>query len=164
MTADDPEPRDENEAPDTVPPTPRVIREATFTDRPTLQALQSLLPEPAPSSLDGALSGVGVVLVSTTTRPVGYVIGIPGDSVGWIAELVVAPDARREGHGRALVAACCDWLATDHERARLAVTPDNEAARSLYRSLGFERVGRSKSYFETGPALFYERTLGEPTA
>ncbi|MFB6303588.1 MAG: GNAT family N-acetyltransferase [Haloferacaceae archaeon] len=71
-----------------------------------------------------------------------------------LAELVVAPDHRREGRASELL----DGLiaATDGP-VTVAVAPENEAALSLYRGRGFERVERREDYFASGPALWLVR-------
>ena len=59
-----------------------------------------------------------------------------------VAELGVAPDRRRRGLGRALLAAASTRLATLGEsRWALYVTVGNEPAIHLYRALGFEQAG-----------------------
>jgi len=135
-----------------------VIRPAKATEEPALVRLQSHLPEPSPALLASALGDgrttPATALVSTADgAPVGYLLAVPGDDTTYVAELVVAPDHRREGRARALLAAC--WA----ETASLTVTvaPDNEAAQSLYRDCGFERVERMPEFFEEGAAVLYRR-------
>ncbi|MFB6302972.1 MAG: GNAT family N-acetyltransferase [Haloferacaceae archaeon] len=71
-----------------------------------------------------------------------------------LAELVVAPGCRREGRATALLDR---FLAVADGPVTVAVEPDNDPALALYRSRGFERVGRREDYFETGPALWLVR-------
>jgi ribosomal-protein-alanine N-acetyltransferase len=141
-----------------------VIRDATPADAPALAQLQSFLPEPSPDLLEGALDTgavtpatalVSVADAGARRRPVGYLLAVPGTAV-YVAELVVAPDHRREGRARALLEACAARAGTD---ATLTVTvaPDNEAARSLYRACGFERDERLPGFFEGGDAVRYRR-------
>lgn len=58
---------------------------------------------------------------------------------GWVYYLAVAPDARRAGLGRALMAAAETWL---RERGvpkiQLMVRTGNEQAHAFYRALGFD--------------------------
>jgi ribosomal-protein-alanine N-acetyltransferase len=70
-----------------------------------------------------------------------------------LAELVVAPDARREGVGGALL----DALLARAGAVTALVAPDNEAALALYDSRGFERVERRPDAFASGPALLLRR-------
>lgn len=73
---------------------------------------------------------------------------------GYVRQLIVSPDARRLGVGRALMeevawrlraAGCTTW--------RLNVKPDNRAAIALYRALGFTREYGSTSLRVDWPVL-----------
>ncbi|KAB1194824.1 GNAT family N-acetyltransferase [Haloferax sp. MBLA0076] len=115
------------------------VRLARPEDRGTLSSLHGLLSHPSPELFD-AWPAVGTLLVSVDSddHPVGYLLGV-GDH---LAELVVAPDARREGRATALVEA----YQARHSDASLTllVHPENEGARACYDALGFrhdERVG-----------------------
>lgn len=68
-----------------------------------------------------------------------------------LAELVVAPGFRREGRATTLLDRL---LAVADGPVTAAVRPGNDPALALYRSLGFERVGRRADYFDTGPAVW----------
>ncbi|QNA84677.1 GNAT family acetyltransferase [Sphingomonas sp. So64.6b] len=58
---------------------------------------------------------------------------------GWIYYLAVAPDARRSGHGRAMMAAAERWLRDlGAQKLQLMVRDDNEAALGFYATLGLE--------------------------
>jgi len=138
-----------------------VIRAARPADAPALERLQSFLPEPSPDLLESALDDgaltPAMALVSTAEAdaPVASLLAVPGDAV-YVAELVVAPEHRREGRARALLDACAARTGPD---ATLTVTvaPDNEAARSCYRACGFEEDGRVPDFFEDGDAVRYRR-------
>jgi ribosomal protein S18 acetylase RimI-like enzyme len=59
---------------------------------------------------------------------------------GWVYYLAVAPDARRGGIGRALMAAAEDWLRErGAPKIQLMVREDNEAALGFYEAVGLER-------------------------
>ena len=59
---------------------------------------------------------------------------------GWVYYLAVAPEARRVGLGRALMAAAEDWLrARGAPKIQLMVREDNHAALGFYERLGLER-------------------------
>lgn len=82
--------------------------------------------------------------------PVGYVLPVGrGDSDRHVAELVVAPAHRREGRARRLL----ERVLADGERVTLLVHPDNDGARSLYESLGFEYVARRPEFYADADAL-----------
>lgn len=78
----------------------------------------------------------------------------PGSDGAHLAELVVAPDRRREGRASALLDRL---LAAADGPVTVAVAPGNEAARALYRTRGFEAVERREGYFASGPALWLVR-------
>lgn len=169
------------------------VRTATVADAPAVRALQSLLPEPAPELLAVGLTAGDVLVSTTPTagldpdaagdgpadRPVGYLLPIgggDGDGAGsdaadaegaragavHVAELAVAPDSRREGRASELLRALCRRLPPD-ARITLTVESSNRAARACYESLGFEATDRWKGYFESGPAVVYERRAGAET-
>jgi ribosomal protein S18 acetylase RimI-like enzyme len=58
---------------------------------------------------------------------------------GWVYYLAVAPNRRRSGLGRALMAAAEDWLRErGAPKIQLMVREDNEEAAAFYRALGLE--------------------------
>lgn len=62
--------------------------------------------------------------------------------------IVVRPEARGHGVGASLVRAGLDWAAAvGARRMLLEVSPDNEPAMALYRSLGFEPVSARRDYY-----------------
>lgn len=82
----------------------------------------------------------------------GEVIGYVGSQTvppeSDMLNLAVAPAARRQGVGRALVNALTAALAQRGSRSlSLEVRAANAAALALYRSLGFCQVGRRKNYY-----------------
>ncbi|MFA1609518.1 GNAT family N-acetyltransferase [Halobellus rubicundus] len=147
------------------------IRRARPADLPTLAALQSELDAPSPDLL-ASFAAVGACLVAVPDgervgvdrngdatddgrQPVGYVLVVGrGDADGdggdaHLAELVVHPDHRREGYGRALVGAAIDRQAPG-TRLTLLVAVDNGPARSLYESVGFRPIAYQPRFYEDG--------------
>ena len=62
--------------------------------------------------------------------------------------LAVAPEARRQGTGRALVLALVDSLTEKGSHSlMLEVRASNTPAQKLYESLGFSQVGRRPKYY-----------------
>lgn len=91
----------------------------------------------AAESADGALLGwAGVMVVQDAAE---------------ILTVGVVPEARRTGLARLMLA---DLLAEARRRgaieAFLEVRIDNEAARALYRSEGFEEIGVRRGYYDAG--------------
>ena len=146
------------------------VRRAVPADAAALHALQRYLPSPAPALLDAALAGtLGDLFVAVADAPVGYVLAVDGDppvpsgagpiptegSQRHVAELVVAPSARRRGHASALLAT----LLADRPDATLTLTvdPNNTAARALYDRFGFTVVRELPGFFDGDPGLLLVR-------
>lgn len=139
-----------------------MIRPARAADAATLAALQSHLAAPSPQLL-ATHAAVGTCLVSVGdprdadtalppgASPVGYVLAI-GDTNAHIAELVVHPDHRREGRGRALLRGVVARR-DPGTRVTITVAPDNDPARSLYESVGFRQVDRRPEFYESVPGV-----------
>lgn len=67
-----------------------------------------------------------------------------------LGDLAVAGSRRRAGVGTRLVgAAAADARRRGATRIYLQVRESNEAARSLYRSTGFRRIGRKRGYYRS---------------
>jgi RimJ/RimL family protein N-acetyltransferase len=65
--------------------------------------------------------------------------------------LMVARSHRRQGIGRALLAAAVEWArSSDVRKIELHVFPYNEAAIKLYEEFGFEREGYRKRHYRRG--------------
>jgi len=130
-----------------------VIRPARADDAAAVAGLQSYLDAPSPRLLL-ATDAVGTCLVAVDgagapddDRPVGYAL-VVGEGDTHLAELVVHPDRRREGYGRALLDAVLGRQAPG-TRVTLAVAADNDPARSLYESAGFRAVDRRPDFYES---------------
>lgn len=125
-----------------------MIRPLRSTDRPAVRSLREHLEYSDADLLDAAIDGPFLGRVATDAgRVVGYAIALPGATVT-ISELVVAPDARRSGHGRALLEA----IATATDAGTLVVTTptDNDAARRFYSELGFDVDERLSGFYADG--------------
>jgi ribosomal-protein-alanine N-acetyltransferase len=148
------------------------VRRAVPADAVALHTLQRHLDSPAPALLDAALSGaLGDLLVAVADAPVGYLLAVDGGpsvpdvdpipagrSTVHVAELVVVPSARRQGHASALLAT----LLSEHPGATVTLTvdPENGAARSLYDRFGFEVERELPGFFDDGPGLLLVRRPG----
>jgi GNAT superfamily N-acetyltransferase len=103
--------------------------------------------------LDGDVVG-HVALHPRTSRPVlelaSTSLRLPAERLAVIARLLVAPDARRRGIGRALLD-----VAAGEARSRglwpvLDVLTDSAAAIALYEDCGWERAGDVRVSFRDG--------------
>jgi [ribosomal protein S18]-alanine N-acetyltransferase len=79
----------------------------------------------------------------------GYAIMSVAAGEAHILNLCIHPDVRRFGNGRRLLNSLL-FRAAEIEVAQvfLEVRPSNVAALSLYRSLGFERIGMRPDYYQ----------------
>ena len=78
---------------------------------------------------------------------------VVGDE-GHVMNVLVDPDYRGQGIGRRLVLALIDAAVAEGARhMTLEVRTGNEAARSLYASLGFAPVGTRPGYYQDDDAL-----------
>ena len=96
-------------------------------------------------------------------RLVGYVVALVVAPDAEIADLAIAPDARRRGTGRALLVRALDDLAESAvQRVHLEVRESNVAARTLYEATGFRAVGRRRGYYREPieDALLLTRRIG----
>ncbi len=103
---------------------------------------------------DRALIGAGVVFFHVSHR------------IARLYSISVAPEARGEGVGEALLAAA-ERLAKRHGATamRLEVRTDNVAAQRLYERRGYRRFGVRRGYYEDGAdALRFEKSLAPRVA
>ncbi len=94
---------------------------------------------------------------------VGYVVAIFAADEAEIANLAVDPGAQRQGVGRRLLdAAIAEAERRGTRVLYLEVRESNQAARSLYRSHGFEQAGRRREYYRhpVEDALLLRRLVG----
>nr|WP_264475028.1 N-acetyltransferase [Salinirubrum litoreum] len=132
------------------------------------------VPDPAESPATGATPGAALsafdvfVAVGETGAVVGYLLAVRGDPTH-VAEVVVAPDHRRQGYGAALFDRLFAAVAERHADAdshlvRLAVSPDDDRACSFYRSLGFEASQYDADYYGDDPALLLVKPVDGESA
>jgi len=77
-----------------------------------------------------------------------------------ITTIAVRPEYRRRGHARALIGAALAAY-PDATHVHLEVRPTNEAAITLYESLGFSKTGRRPRYYGDEDALLMTLNLDE---
>jgi diamine N-acetyltransferase len=78
-------------------------------------------------------------------QPVGFLMHgrDPDEGRDWVMRLMIAADHQRQGYGRAAMqAAIGEFRAAGHlGEVFISYEPENEVARRLYASLGFEETG-----------------------
>jgi [ribosomal protein S18]-alanine N-acetyltransferase len=83
-----------------------------------------------------------------------------------VHNLALAPEVRRRGLARRLLALTLEILARKGARAvHLEVRAGNAAARALYRAMGFHEVGKRHAYYSApveDAVLLSRADLGEP--
>ena len=93
----------------------------------------------------------------------GYVIALVLSDEAEVADLAVAPDARRRGIGGLLLDRVVEEVARRGVRSvYLEVRESNASARALYESRSFRQVGIRRGYYRHPPedALLLRRDLG----
>jgi ribosomal-protein-alanine N-acetyltransferase len=124
-----------------------MIRTMTPADRPAVRRLQDRLAYADPDLVAAAAEGpfLGRVAVDDG-RIVGYAIALPARPMT-LSELVVAPSARRNGYGRALV----ESVGSDGADRIVATTPvENGAALRFYGAVGFDPESRVRGFYDDG--------------
>jgi ribosomal protein S18 acetylase RimI-like enzyme len=138
------------------------VRHGRPADLPALEPARATLSEPSDlletvAGTDGPLEflvAVGRPDDTTATRPVGYVVVVPGPNVVYVPELAVRPDSQRRGHGSALLSRVLERArALDVEQVRLTVAVSNDTARAFYREHGFTVSERVSDRFEDDDGL-----------
>lgn len=95
--------------------------------------------------IEGLLAAPGGFVV---TAPEGFALGRAVAGEAELLTIAVAPEYRRAGRGRALLAGFeTEAAARGADVAFLEVADDNAAARALYRVAGWSETGRRKGYY-----------------
>jgi len=119
------------------------IESACFDDPWPFEAFERFLDEPTFLVAERDGSVVGYVVADATPNF--------GRDIGHVKDLAVAPDARGDGIGRALLRSALRGLRVRGAAVvKLEVRPSNEPALSLYRDEGFESIRRLPRYYRDG--------------
>lgn len=154
--------------PGTAELTATVIRRGRPTDLASVAELErACYSDPWPPTAFAALPDNPRVYFAVADSPVlksiaGYVVAWYVLDEGEVANLAVAPSARRLGIGSSLLdAAIRESIDRGVSDLYLEVRESNQSARRLYASRGFEEVSRRKGYYRTPAedALILRRTL-----
>lgn len=112
---------------------------ASFGDPWAFETFRGLLAHP-PARMEVAVGAAGALL--------GYAVAWFAADEAEIANIAVAPDARRRGVGALLLERILRSAAAFGARTVfLEVRESNEEARKLYEARGFEIAGRRKRYY-----------------
>lgn len=135
------------------------VREATRADLIDVYRIEKRsFRQPWPfAAFERFLDGPGFLVAVEDDAVVGYVVAdlVPdhGRAGGHVKDLAVAPDARGRGiASRLLTEALARLAASDAGRVKLEVRETNEAARTLYRSFGFDVDHAVPRYYDDGEA------------
>jgi ribosomal-protein-alanine N-acetyltransferase len=103
-------------------------------------AIRRLLTAPAARAF--------VATGAASAEPAGFVLAFRAADEAELLMLAVAPEQRRQGIARALVAHLLDELSSEGvTRLFLEVAADNWPAISLYHRTGFVETGRRRDYY-----------------
>jgi len=122
------------------------LRDAERRDAAAIRSLQSQLSHPSPALSEAAIDGPFTCRVAVAAgRPVGYAVALSGRPTV-LSELVVAAGHRREGYGRALLAA----VTRDADRVEATTPAGNDAAIGFYGAQGFAVDERVEAFYADG--------------
>lgn len=114
--------------------------------------------------LDNQCAAFLTALEPDTDRVIGYAGLLVAADEGYITNVAVEPSRRRQGVAAQLLQVF-DSFARANKLAflTLEVRPSNGAAIALYRSFGFEEVGRRRNYYDLPKedALILTKYYGE---
>ncbi|MDO5641331.1 MAG: GNAT family N-acetyltransferase [Paracoccus sp. (in: a-proteobacteria)] len=124
-----------------------------------IHAASFTLPRPwSADEFAGFLADPACLLL---TRPGAFLIGRAVLDEAELLTLATAPEARRRGHARALLAEFTRAMqARGAATAFLEVASDNAPAQALYAGAGWERTGQRRNYYASGvDAIVMRKTL-----
>ena len=114
------------------------IEQVSFSDPWSARTFGTLIEEPR----------VYFAVAREADRVIGYIVAWMVADEAEIANLAVAPEARRGGVGRGLLDAALDTARGHGVRTvYLEVRESNAAARALYARRGFVEIGRRRGYY-----------------
>jgi ribosomal-protein-alanine N-acetyltransferase len=106
------------------------------------------------------LPGAFGLLALRQHTPVGFLMAQCAVDESEIVNLVVDPDCRRKGLGGALLDAAMQRARLQGARSMfLEVASDNTAARALYESRGFGKVGLRPDYYRKGRVNYIDALI-----
>lgn len=116
-----------------------LIERGAFSDPWSRSSFASLVAQP----------GVCFLVAGEPGEVLGYAVAYHAADEAELANLSVAPQARRQGVGRMLLDAVIATVAPlGVSQLWLEVRASNDPARALYRSYGFSEAGVRKRYYD----------------
>lgn len=98
--------------------------------------------------VDSLETGHAAIVLLEGGAVLGYAVVMPLPGEAELLNITVAPEARRSGLGKALLArVCADARVRGEARMFLEVRSSNMPARTLYAHNGFTEVGLRRAYY-----------------
>ena len=119
-----------------------------FSEPWTREGLEAELEIPTAAFSVAVVGETGDVGYGSCRKVLGYagMHAVCGEC--YVDNVAVFPESRGAGVGRKLVESLLDWAREQNGLfVTLEVRPSNQAALGLYRSLGFQPVGRRKDFY-----------------
>ncbi|HEY1181995.1 MAG TPA: ribosomal protein S18-alanine N-acetyltransferase [Rhodocyclaceae bacterium] len=113
-----------------------------------IESVSHLTPWTRGNFADSLAAGHAASVVLEEGAVAAYAVAMPLPGEAELLNITVAPEVRRHGVGRELLAHVLDAARTQGaERIFLEVRASNLPARALYRRSGFAEVGLRKGYY-----------------
>ncbi len=130
-----------------------ILRAAGPADAAAMAAIEARAAH-APWSTEAiasTLAGPAARAVVAGEPPVGHALFTVVADEGEVLAISVLPEARRHGHGRALLEAVhAAWRRAGVATGWLEVRADNTGARALYQAAGWVEAGARRRYYADG--------------
>jgi ribosomal protein S18 acetylase RimI-like enzyme len=92
-----------------------------------------------------------VHLAQLENKTVGFaIIRLRGAFVGYVQSIMIRPQCRNQGFGRAFMKYLEGRIFTEHPNVFICVSSFNTDAQRLYKELGYEAIGALKDYIVRG--------------
>ena len=104
-----------------------------------------------------------VHIAQSGDRTIGFaVLKLRGAFVGYVQSVVIEPEFRNQGIGRAFMTYLEERIFAEHPNVFVCVSSFNPGARHLYDRLGYEVIGELKDYIVSGHSEILMRKSRAP--
>lgn len=104
-----------------------------------------------------------VHLAQSGSEMIGFaVIKLQGAFVGYVQSIVIRPQFRNRGIGKAFMKYLEGRIFTEHANIFICVSSFNVGAKKLYKSLGYEIIGELRNYIVQGHSEILMRKSRAP--